>query len=84
MLVLAATGIVSGGWALSSAWLERHRKRYAVSVDDGGQAVTRVVTAAFARAAELKVGTVGGIVQSTAADARLGGLLTSDQVVKAP
>ena len=63
---------------------ELHAERYAVTREDDGRAITRIVSAAFGRASALKVGTLTGIVQGTATDSRLGGLLTSDQVTKSP
>ncbi len=63
---------------------ERWTRRYTVSQEDDGSAITKVVAASLSRQSALKVATVSGTVQSVAAAARFGGLLTSDQVVKAP
>lgn len=57
---------------------------YVVERADDGRAVTRVVRATFSRASTLKVGSLSGSVQATASDARLGGVLKTDRVVKAP
>jgi hypothetical protein len=46
--------------------------------------VTQVVVATLRGTSALKVATVSGVVQSSAADTRLGGLLSSDQIIKAP
>ncbi len=56
---------------------------YAIEREDN-IALSRAVTATFAKTSQLKVGTLAGMVQATAADTRMGGLLTSDQVVRAP
>lgn len=61
-----------------------YTQRYAVTVEDDGRAVTRVIAATLRDTSELKVSTLSGTVQSSAADARLWGMLQSDQVVKAP
>lgn len=63
---------------------DRLTARYTVSQQDDGSAITKVVAASLSRQSALKVATVSGTVQSVAAASRLGGLLTSDQVVKAP
>jgi hypothetical protein len=63
---------------------ERYAERYTVERADNGAAVTRVVAAAFANASQIKVGELTGTVQASASDTRAWGLLTSDQVVKAP
>ena len=74
---LLAVGMAVVGWRW---WNER----YTVAAQDDGAAVTGVVAATLRGASALKVATLSGTVQSTAADTRLGGLLTSDQVMKAP
>lgn len=76
--VIAAAAIAFAGWRW---WNER----YTVAVqEDSGAAVTEVVAATLRSASALKVATLSGTVQSSAADTRLGGLLSSDQVMKAP
>lgn len=75
--MLIAAGLAFAGWRW---WTER----YTVSVEEDGTAVTQVVVATLRGASALKVATVSGVVQSSAADTRLGGLLSSDQVIKAP
>lgn len=75
--VLLSVGVAVAGWRW---WTER----YTVTVEDDGAAITRVVAATLRGAGALKVATLAGTVQSTAADTRLGGLLSTDQVMKAP
>ena len=58
--------------------------RYTVTQEDDGSVVSRVVVANLQRADALKVASVSGVVQSTASSSRLDGLLTADQLVKAP
>lgn len=67
------------------AWLgiSRLDTPYAIEREDQ-MALSKVVTATFGKASALKVGTLSGTVQATAADARLGGLLQSDSVMRAP
>lgn len=74
---LLAIGMAVAGWRW---WAER----YTVTPEDDGYAVTRVVAATLRGTSALKVATLSGTVQSSAADTRLGGLLSSDQVMKAP
>ena len=74
-LIAAVLAIAGYSW-----WSER----YTVTVEEDGAAVTQVVVATLRGASALKVATVSGVVQSSAADTRLGGLLSSDQVMKAP
>ena len=73
-LVLVVLAVL--GW-------QRVTAPYAVERDDT-LALSKIVTAAFTRTSALKVGTLTGIVQATSADTRLRGLLTSDQVMRAP
>ena len=76
--VILAVAVAWGGWRW---WNER----YTVAVEENsGAAVTQVVAATLRGASALKVATLSGTVQSSAADTRLGGLLSSDQVMKAP
>ena len=63
---------------------DRATDAYVVERADDGRAVTQVVRATFSRASTLKVGSLSGSVQATASDARLGGVLKTDRVVKAP
>lgn len=69
---------------VGKALYDRVSDSYVVERRDDGSAVTRVVRATFSRASSLKVGSLSGNVQATASDTRLGGMLTSDRVVKAP
>lgn len=69
---------------VGKALYDRVSDSYVVERGDDGQAVTQVVRATFSRASSLKVGSLSGSVQATASDARLGGVLTSDRVIKAP
>jgi hypothetical protein len=62
---------------------EKYVERYTVERDDT-LALSQVVTATFAKGSSLKVGTLSGTVQAAATDVRGYGLLTSDQVIKAP
>lgn len=59
-------------------------ERYTVTAQDDGVAITGVVAVTLRGTSALKVATLSGTVQSSAADTRLGGLLSSDQVMKAP
>jgi hypothetical protein len=63
---------------------DRYTDSYVVQRADDGRAVTGVIRATFLRASTLKVGSLTGSVQATASDARLGGMLKTDRVVKAP
>jgi Protein of unknown function (DUF4230) len=67
------------------AWLgvSRLMMPYAVEREDR-IALSQVVSATFSKAASLKVGTLTGTVQATAADSRLAGWLQSDSVMRAP
>ena len=76
----AAVAALAGGYAAYRHWAVR----YTVTREDDGSAVTKVVAASLAKQSALRVATVSGIVQSVAASSRLMGLLTSDQIVKAP
>lgn len=71
--------LILGGWLGYS----RLQMPYAVEREDR-IALSKVVTATFGKTSALKVGTLTGEVQTTAADARLGGLLQSDSVMRAP
>jgi Protein of unknown function (DUF4230) len=71
--------LILGGWLGYS----KLQQPYAVEREDR-MALSGVVTATFGKASALKVGTLSGTVQATAADARLGGLLQSDSVMRAP
>jgi Protein of unknown function (DUF4230) len=71
--------LVLGGWLGYS----RLQMPYAVEREDR-IALSKVVTATFGKQSALKVGALTGEVQTTAADARLGGLLQSDSVMRAP
>lgn len=68
-----------GGWL----GYEKLKQPYAIEREDR-IAMTRIVTATFGKTSALKVGTLTGTVQATAADARLGGLLQSDSIMQAP
>lgn len=69
---------------VGKALYDRFTDHYVVAQADDGRAVTQVVRATFSRASTLKVGSLSGSVQATASDARLGGMLKTDRVVKAP
>jgi Protein of unknown function (DUF4230) len=66
-------------WSAYDRWLNP----YAVERENR-IAVAKVLTETFEGTSELKVSTLSGTVQATAADARMGGLLLSDQVMQAP
>lgn len=69
---------------VGKALYDKVSDNYVVERKEDGSAVTKVVRATFSRASSLKVGSLSGNVQATASDSRLGGMLTSDRVVKAP
>lgn len=79
-LLAAVLAALFGAYRAYDGW----SARYTVSREDDGSAVTKVVVASLARQSALRVATVSGTVQTVAAASRLGGLLTSDQVVKSP
>ena len=68
-----------------AAWFayQRWANPYAIEREDR-IAMSQVVTATFVKQSALKVGTLTGTVQATASDARIGGLLLSDQIMQAP
>ncbi|QNA84631.1 DUF4230 domain-containing protein [Sphingomonas sp. So64.6b] len=69
-----------GGWM---AW-DRYTERYAISREEDGTAITKIVSAKFSGASAIKVGALSGTVQASASDTRGFGMLTSDKVIKAP
>jgi hypothetical protein len=75
-----AVVLIGGGWF---GWKAFHT-HYVVETNDDGAAVAQVISIAFHDAKTLKVRSATGIVQSTATDARWGGMLTSSRVIKAP
>lgn len=80
-----AVALVIGALFAGKAFYDRYTTDYVVTRRaDDGRAVTQVVSAIFARAARLEVGTLTGTVQATASDRRFAGLLQSDRVLKAP
>ncbi|GGE84643.1 DUF4230 domain-containing protein [Sphingomonas prati] len=58
--------------------------RYEVQTDDGGRAVAEAVVTSFTPMGDLRVSRIGGIAQSVASDTRMGGMLVSNRVMKAP
>lgn len=76
-LLLAAA---AGGWLL----YERYARDYTVTRQDDGRAVARVVGARLDRMGDLRVSRLSGTVQGVSADQRVGGLLRSTRVMKAP
>ena len=78
-------GLIAALLLLLAAWLayQRWANPYAIEREDR-IAMSQVITATFAKQSALKVGTLTGTVQATAADARMGGLLLSDQIMRAP
>ncbi|OYY72670.1 DUF4230 domain-containing protein [Sphingomonas sp. 28-63-12] len=92
-----ADTVKSGGtrWFFSLAMLiglgllgflayNQYIERYVPTVDDGGDAVTQLVSARLSGASSLKVASMTGTVQSSATDVRGFGWLRSDQVIKMP
>ncbi|PNP93714.1 DUF4230 domain-containing protein [Sphingobium sp. SA916] len=81
--VLAVLALLAAGAAMLVGW-HRYERDYAVTVEEDGSAVTRVIAERFAGASSLKVSELSGTIQSTAQDVRGFGLLKSDQLVKMP
>ncbi|WP_420605892.1 DUF4230 domain-containing protein [Novosphingopyxis sp.] len=67
-------------WLLWSNYTER----YAVTEEDNGAAITRLISARMSGVSQLKVAELSGTVQANAEDVRGFGLLKSNQVVKMP
>ena len=82
-IMALAVGVAGLVFAGQYAW-NRYNERYTVERTDDGAAITRIVSARFAGASALKVGTLSGMVQSTASDVSTFGMLHADKVVKAP
>lgn len=61
-----------------------YTRDYTVATEDNGLAVAQIVSARLDGASELRVSKLTGVVQATGSDRRLGGLLQSSRVVKAP
>ncbi|QNQ10340.1 DUF4230 domain-containing protein [Sphingomonas alpina] len=80
LAILVIIAALVGGWI---AW-DRYTERYAISREDDGTAITRIVSAKFSGASAIKVGALSGTVQASASDTRGFGMLTSDKVIKAP
>ena len=80
--ILAVIAALLVAIAVSFAY-QRWANPHAIERDDR-IAMSQIVTATFAKQSALKVGTLTGTVQATAADARMGGLLTSDSLMRAP
>ncbi|AEG49392.1 hypothetical protein Sphch_1704 [Sphingobium chlorophenolicum L-1] len=81
--ILAGLALLAVGAAMLVGW-HRYDRDYAVSVEEDGTAVTKVIAQRFAGASSLKVSELSGTIQSTAQDVRGFGWLKSDQVVKMP
>ena len=62
----------------------RYTENYAVTQEEDGTAVTRLITARLSGASSLKVAELSGTLQSTATDVRGYGMLKSNQVIKVP
>lgn len=82
-LLFGALILLAAGAAMLVGW-HRYDRDYAVSVEDDGSAVTKIIAQRFAGASSLKVSELSGTIQSTAQDVRGFGWLKSDQVVKMP
>ncbi|MET0269454.1 MAG: DUF4230 domain-containing protein [Sphingomonas sp.] len=80
--VLAAALVLAGvgGWLL----YERYTRDYTVTRRPDGEAVARIVGARLDRMGDLRVSRLSGTVQGVSADQRVGGLLRSTRVMKAP
>ncbi len=61
-----------------------YNERYAVTEEDNGATITRLISARMAGVSQLKVAELSGTVQANAEDVRGFGLLKSNQVVKMP
>lgn len=81
---LIALAIAAALALLAFLAFDRYRERYVATTDEGGNAVTRLVSARLSGASSLKVATLSGTIQSSATDVRGMGLLRSNQVVKMP
>ncbi|WP_150290615.1 DUF4230 domain-containing protein [Sphingobium estronivorans] len=81
--IAAALLILLVGAAMLVGW-HRYNRDYAVTVEEDGSALTKVIAQRFAGASSLKVSELSGTIQSTAQDVRGFGWLKSDQVVKMP
>lgn len=80
-LYLALAVVVGvAGWML----YERYARDYTVTRREDGQAVARIVGARLDRMGDLRVSRLSGTVQGVSADQRVGGLLRSTRVMKAP
>ena len=77
--IIAMLPLILGAWLAYQRWANP-----SVIERDDRIAMSQVITATFAKQSALKVGTLTGTVQATAADARMGGLLLSDQIMRAP
>jgi hypothetical protein len=80
LLILVVAGVLAAGML----FYKSYTTNYVVTAEDDGQAITRVVDARLDTAGDLRVSLLRGTVQSVAHDARLGGLLNSSRVMKAP
>lgn len=81
---LAALAVLAALALLAFLAIDRYRERYVATVDDGGDAVTQLVSARLSGASSLKVASLTGVVQSHATDIRGFGWLRSDLVIKMP
>ena len=79
--VLAVLALLAAGAAMLVGW-HRYERDYAVTVEEDGSAVTRVIAERFAGASSLKVSELSGTIQSTAQDVRGFGLLQGVELVK--
>lgn len=78
VLVLVLAG--AGGWLL----YERYARDYTVTRRSDGQAIAGILGARLDRMGDLRVSRLSGTVQGVSADQRVGGLLRSTRVMKAP
>ncbi len=63
---------------------ERYVADYTVQREDDGRILTRVIDARLAASADLRVSRLSGTIQAVSSDQRMGGLLSSSLVFKAP
>lgn len=76
--------LMAGVFAVGVLIYRSYTTSYVVTAEDDGRAITRVVDARLAAAGDLRVSRLSGTVQSVAHDRRMGGLLNSRRVMKAP
>ncbi len=81
-LVIAALLLCAG--LLAYIIWSNYTERFAVTEEENGSAITRLISARMNGVSQLKVAQLSGTVQANAEDVRGFGFLMSDQVVKMP